>query len=335
MTNESLDAIAFQINSLAEGYQIGKLQEIRKELKGLKHRPTKNIFTPITISDKWAFHHGGRREIQFNIGIEDTNNLRYGVAFSLETSKALPNIEVLIPKIKLFNDFIQAYPEQYADMRMWHYYDGQLSHDYMPTSISPELMSKGVFIFLGQRQSLNKLNYDAILNCFDRLLPLYKYIESNGVLQPISNITIRPFEFRSGFVPKVSHARASLPERELDITLRHNIFQEALYNKLVEKYGAEDVGGETQSGVGTNIDLVVRHRDEFYFYEIKTAKSPRICLRQALGQLLEYAFWPGSQEAVRLVVVGETELDDEGAKYLHELKERFSLPLEYEHIVVE
>jgi hypothetical protein len=91
MTNESLDSIAFQINSLAEGYQIGKLQEIRKELKGLKKRPTKNIFTPITISDKWAFHHGGRREIQFNIGIEDTNNLRYGVAFSLETSKALPN----------------------------------------------------------------------------------------------------------------------------------------------------------------------------------------------------------------------------------------------------
>jgi hypothetical protein len=336
MTNESLNSIASQINSWAERYQIGKLQEIRKELKGLKRRSTKNIFTAATISDKWAFHHGGRQgEIQFNIGIEDNNKLRYGVAFSLETSQTLPKIEVLIPKIRLFNDFIQAYPEQYADMRMWHYYDGQLSHDYMPTSIPPELMSEGVFIFLGQRQSLNKLNYDTILSCFDRLLPLYKYIESKGTLPPISTATMRPFEFQSGFVPRVSSARASLPERELDINLRHNIFQEALYNKLVEKYGADSVGGELQSGVGTNIDIVVRHRDQFHFYEIKTAKSPRICLRQALGQLLEYAFWPGSQEATRLVVVGETALDDEGAKYLLELKKRFSLPLEYEHIVVE
>jgi hypothetical protein len=336
MTNESLDLIASQINSRAEGYQIGRLQEIRKELKGLKRHPTKNIFTAATISEQWAFHHGGRREIQFNIGIiKDTNKLRYGVAFSLETSQTLPKIDIFVPKIKLFNDFIQAYPEQYADMRMWHYYDGQRSHDYTPTSIPLELMIEGVFIFLGQRQSLDRLDYDAILSCFDRLLPLYKYIESKGMLPPVSTATIRPFEFQSGFVPKVSSARASLPERELDINLRHNIFQEALYNKLVEKYGADNVGGELQSGVGTNIDIVVRHRDQFHFYEIKTAKSPRICLRQALGQLLEYAFWPGSQEATRLVVVGETALDDEGAKYLLELKKRFSLPLEYEHIVVE
>jgi hypothetical protein len=335
MSNENLDLIASEINLRAENHQIGKLQDIRKELKRLEQRPTKKIFSEMTISNEWAFHHGGRRELQFNIGIEDASHLRYGVAFSLETSRTLPKIEILIPKISLFNDFIQAYPEQYADMRMWHYYDGQLSHEYMPTSIPPELINKGVFIFLGQRQSLNKLNYDTILSCFDRLLPLYKYIESNGTVQPISTPTIRPFEFQSGFMPRVSSARASLPERELDINLRHNIFQEALYNKLVEKYGDDNVGGEIQSGVGTNIDIVVRHKGQFHFYEIKTAKSPRICLRQALGQLLEYAFWPGSQEAVRLVVVGETELDDEGAKYLHELKKRFSLPLEYENIVIE
>jgi CO dehydrogenase/acetyl-CoA synthase epsilon subunit len=50
--------------------------------------------------------------------------------------------------------------------------------------------------------------------------------------------------------------------------------------------------------------------------------------------LLEYAFWPGSQEANPLIVVGETALDEEGTVYLRKLKKRFSLPIEYEQIVV-
>jgi hypothetical protein len=336
MTGKNLDSIVSKINSLAKTHPIGMLQEIRKELKGLQHPPTQDIFTSLTTSEEWAFHHGGRKELQFNIGIErlgGADELRYGVAFSLETSRTLPKIDVLIPKVKLFNDFMQLYPEQYADMRMWHYY-GQRSTDYMPTSIPPELVTEGVFIFLGKRQPLERLDYEALLNCLDRLLPVYKYIESGGALQPISTVTVAPFEFRPGFAPRTPSATASLAVRELDINLRHNVLQEALYHRLADEYGKENVGVERPSGVGTKIDVVVRYKGKLHFYEIKTAQSPRACLRQALGQLLEYAFWPGSQEAVRLVVVGESALDQEGTEYLCTLKKRFSLPVEYEQIVV-
>jgi hypothetical protein len=336
MTGKNLDSIVSEINSLAKTHPIGKLQEIRRELRGLQRPPTQDIFTSLTTSEEWAFHHGGRQELQFNIGIErlgGANELRYGVAFSLETSQTLPRIDVLIPKVKLFNDFMQLYPEQYADMRMWHYY-GQRSTDYMPTSIPPELITAGVFIFLGKRQPLERLDYEALLNCLDRLLPLYKYTESGGALQPISTVTVAPFEFRPGFTPRTPSATASLGARELDINLRHNVLQEALYHRLVDEYGAENVGVELPSGVGTSIDIVVRHKGKFHFYEIKTTQSPRACLRQALGQLLEYAFWPGSQEAIRLVVVGGSALDQEGTEYLCTLNKRFSLPVEYEQIVV-
>jgi len=341
MTGKNLNSIVSEINLLAKTHPIGRLQEIRRELKGLQRLPTHNIFTPLTISEEWAFHHGGRQELQFNIGIErlsSADELRYGVAFSLETSQTLPKIDVLIPKVKLFNDFIQLYPEQYADMRMWHYY-GQRNHkqrstDYMPTSIPPELITEGVFIFLGERQPLEQLDYEALLNCLNRLLPLYQYIEGGGVLQPISTVTVVPFEFRSKFTPKTPSTPASRAAKELDINLRHNVLQEALYHRLADEYGTENVGVELPSGVGTSIDVVVRHKGKFHFYEIKTAQSPRACLRQALGQLLEYAFWPGAQEAIRLVVVGEAALDEEGAEYLRTLKKRFSLPVEYEQIVV-
>ncbi|MDX6528569.1 MAG: hypothetical protein QOH41_859 [Blastocatellia bacterium] len=80
--------------------------------------------------------------------------------------------------------------------------------------------------------------------------------------------------------------------------------------------------------------MVVRSKDKFVFYEIKTMNSPRACIREALGQLLEYSFWPGSQEAVRLVVVGERSLDEEGAEYIETLRRRFCLPVEYEQVAI-
>ncbi|MFC1968762.1 hypothetical protein ACFLVX_05210 [Chloroflexota bacterium] len=335
MIEGNFRSIVSNINIKAEKHAIGDLARIRKELKGKSQLP-RAIFPKPTTFDTYAFHYGGRKELQFNIGWEgdDHSELRYGVAFSLETNQTLPNIDVLIPKIGLFNDFLQLYSEEYGDMRMWHYKNGLRSTDYIPGSISPNIVTEGVFIFLGNRQNLSWLDHELILNDLDRLLPLYKYVESNGNLPPILTISKEPFKFRPGFTSKASTAEVSQTERQLNITLRHNTLQEALCEKLVKKYGDRNVSAEQPNGAGTSIDAVVRLGTDFWFYEIKTANSPRACLRQAIGQLLEYAFWPGAQQANRLIVVGEKTLDEEGKQYLQILKKRFQLPVSYEHISV-
>ncbi len=338
MTSKDLHSIISEVNLRAKTHPIGMLQEFRKDIKGLKRLPAQTIFTSLTTFDKWAFHLGGRKELQFNIGIEHLDGIdkiRYGVAFSFKTNKTLPKIDPLVPKVKFFNDFMELYSEKYSDMRMWHYHyprAGQKSSDYMPASIPHELVTKNVFIFLGNRQPLDQLDYELLLNDFDRLLPLYKYIESRGRLQPTSTVTVAPFEFRPGSTVKKVSAIVSQVQRELDINLRHNILQEVLHRQLAEDYGAENVGDELQSGIGTSIDVVVHQKNEYWFYEIKISHSPRACLRQAIGQLLEYAFWPGTKEATSLIVVGETALDKAGAEYLRKLRERFSLPIEYKQV---
>lgn len=335
MVARNFQSIVSNINVKAKKHAIGDLARIRKELKGKKRLP-RDIFPKPTTFDTYAFHYGGRKELQFNIGLEgdDCSELRYGVAFSLETNQSLPSINVLIPKIRFFNDFMQLYSEKYGDMRMWHYKNGLRSTDYMPGPLSLDIVIEGVFIFLGNRQKLDRLDYELILDDLDRLLPLYKYVESNGNLQPILAVSKEPFKFRPGFTSWASTTKVSQMEKQLDITLRHNILKEALCENLVKKYGAKNVGAEQPNGAGTSIDVVVRHRTDFWFYEIKTADSPRACLRQAIGQLLEYAFWPGAQVAARLIVVGEKALDKEGKQYLQILKKRFQLPVIYEHISV-
>jgi hypothetical protein len=307
-------------------------------VEGILPQPSNDIFSAQTTKDDWAFHHGGRSELQFNIGeISDPHGFRFGVAFSFETSRTLPSpLQVLAPKTKLFNDFIASNADAFADMRMWHFEPGsdRPSAEYMPGPIPSERVKEGVFVFLGKRQTLDNINYEAILDDLDRLLPLYKYVESGGASQPTVMPTEAKFAFHTGCVSKVPSAVGTQVRKQIDIALRHNELQRVLYRRVVSQYGTENVGTENPSGIGTFIDVVVRQKKEFWFYEIKTANSPRACLREAIGQLLEYSFWPGSQAASRLIVVGACALDNDGVEYLRRLKRRFSLPIDYEQITI-
>ena len=89
-----------ELNRRAERHPIGRLQEIRQKFKKLARPRTRQLFTSQTTAEDYAFHDGGRTELQFNIGLEAIDGgeyLRHGVAFSLEPSRTLPDIGPLVP----------------------------------------------------------------------------------------------------------------------------------------------------------------------------------------------------------------------------------------------
>ena len=275
--------VARDLNTRAQqAHPIGELQSLRAELKGLSRQPGTAIFSNLTIHPRWAFHHGGRTELQFNIGLEG-DELRHGVAFSFEASQALPDpVGTLTPKVQLFNDYLRLYPDHYGDMRMWHYQKEQRSSDYPPGPVMWELVVRGTFVFLGKRQPVDAVDHEVVLDDFDRLLALYSYVEGGGR----ERSEVLGFDFRPGVADRAPSAAVSMAERELNITLKHNLLQATLCRHLVAKHGAENVRSEQPSGLGTMIDVVLRQRpDEYWYYEIKTALSPRACMREALGQL--------------------------------------------------
>lgn len=328
----SLTEIIQEIERRAETREIGRLQEIRQELKGHARPAGHSIFTAQSIfeEDGYAFHHGGRTELQFNVGFEQ-EGFRHGVAFSLEASRALPEPEkALLPSVRRFNEYLTLYPEQFSEMSMWNWDgDEREQSDHAPSPIQPDLLRRGVFVFMGRLQPTARIDYDLILDDFDRLLPLYRFVEGTEVFPKLHKPLPGGFQFKPGCSVKPVRTTGSLQERELDITLRHNELQRALHDYLVSLYGAAEVGTELYSADG-HVDVVLRRSQRFWFYEIKTAMSAQACIRQALAQLLEYAYWPGAQEAEKLIIVGEPPLDNNAKLYLSTLKQRFSLPIEYE-----
>lgn len=174
----NLRDIAIQINQKSSDFEIGNLQEIRKDLKGLKKRANCNIFVDDskTMTDDWAFHYGGRSELQFNIGFED-EGFRYGLAFSLETSQTLPDISLLKPKIKKLNVLFQENPALFKGYKMWYWQGGQRSEIYDIRKIGTDLIQNGTFIFFGKLIEEENLDYNEILQTFDNMLPIYTEIE--------------------------------------------------------------------------------------------------------------------------------------------------------------
>ena len=61
--------LAHKLNNASKDYRIGDLQRIRTSIKGKRVSNQKYIFNTAKIEKNadWAFHYGGRSELQFNI----------------------------------------------------------------------------------------------------------------------------------------------------------------------------------------------------------------------------------------------------------------------------
>jgi hypothetical protein len=321
--------IANEINIRAKKHPFGKFQEMRKDIKGLSKKAGSLIFTDQTISDDgWAFHYGGRKEIQFNIGIED-EGLRYGLAFSLETSRSLPDLSILYPKILKLNSLIRNERNLFVDYKMW-YWKGKRSKISKVFEIDESLSQNGTFIFLGKLMDIDNINYDEILSTFSGLLNIYKEIETEPNTQTKKKVNKTEFRFDNKTKNLPTKSRYNTIEKEINVDVRHSILQEKLYNKLVLKYGKNNVGLENQIN-GNRIDIVVKIRqNEYFFYEVKTGSSAKSCIRQAIGQLFEYAYWNNNSGfKVEMVVAGEFEIDKTTSDYIQYLKNEFKIPISY------
>lgn len=110
----------------------------------------------------------------------------------------------------------------------------------------------------------------------------------------------------------------------------HDKLLSKLYNLLVLKYQKQNIGTEIHTLTNKRIDLVVRINDEYHFYEVKTHNDPRLCVREALGQIIDYAFFNMTKERVsKMYIVGPTEASADVDNYLKLIRQNFKLPIYY------
>lgn len=114
-----------------------------------------------------------------------------------------------------------------------------------------------------------------------------------------------------------------------EVKQQHRKLALVLYNELVKEVGAANVACDVPTSIGTYIDMVKRAGNHYVLYEIKTYNQLRKNIREAIGQLLEYAYWKRDKKIKELVIVSDRKLNKETMDYLNYLKQTFGLPVSY------
>lgn len=332
-----LNIVLSTLNDHATDYDFGRLQDIRAARRPLRKRPSRHPFR--SVGADWAHHIGGREELQFNVG-NDEGFLRWGIAISLQPSRSLTDVTVLYPKLRKLSDFLEIHGDHLyrLDFEMWDWTDSDngpsRSRNRPPQRVPDALYNPGSFTFVGKRGPFKSFDPARILKDFDVLLPIYKYVEFESESARPAHYQPRGFVFTpdpnttagARLIETTAHRTAG----DSTVFLSHRALQDKLKHDL-QRDGAE-VGTEHPDGKGGYIDLVARQRDAIEFYEIKTDTSPRLALRNGIGQLLEYAYWPDPVKPARLVVVGTSPLDAEADEYLCNLRAETGLSIRYRQV---
>ncbi len=120
--------------------------------------------------------------------------------------------------------------------------------------------------------------------------------------------------------------------KNVEVVYQHDLISVRLTEHLRTLYGFENVTPEHNAGYGRNsIDVVVRQNGEFTFYEIKTYNSLKSCIREAIGQLMEYSMWLNNLKAKELIIVspflGKIE---KVSIYMKHIRKTYNIPLFYQ-----
>ena len=335
---DTLAALIARLNALVPSYDLGRLQALRKEVLGLKKRPTVMPFPSEPNNPEWTFHVGGRQELQFNVGYDMDDNgqpaLRYGVAFSFEPGQDFPDPEgTLLPLVAHFNDYVRAHASQLDDVQLWTWRGTTRGPSRPLGPIRLDEARRGMFIvagWLGPRV-LSGTDVPGILYDLDRLMPLYETVLRAGADRAADGAAFSPPPVGGTSMSKgKTRTVVQQPARLIDVSLRHREIQKALHDEMVKCHGPDAVRHEHPTVLGGRVDLrVVEDGERIVYYEVKTAATARGCIREALGQLLEYAHWPGAESVHELVVACDRPLDAAAAAWLRELGNRYGLALRY------
>lgn len=331
-----------QVAADAGKFAIGELQTLRSQRRG--RGPSKRPVLGKPSDKGWVYHWGGRKELQFNLGLDSMPDgspaFRAGVAFSLEPGRDLTDVSVLYPKIDLFNQWIAHHSDDFSDMALWACDTkfNRRSTDFPVGPIHPSLKRPDRFVFIGARQPLASADPHLALVALDRLLPAWEWIEashrsdntgsqSGGV--PSDDVLVELGAGRE--LPDAAWIDVRFTGRETRVFLRHREIQRQLISQL-RVDGFEDVRAEGRLG-RMWVDVTGRKDGALWFFEVKAGLTVRSALREAVGQLLEYALWDRNERPAQLVVVGEDAPTPLSKAYLAKLNASFPIPIRYRQVV--
>lgn len=179
--------IAEQLNDVLSDSSMAEFQVERAARLGKSKPGARNLFSKRTTHDNYAYHDGGRSELQFNFGMDSPTVFRYGIGISLQKDRSLPNpIGSMSGRIRKINELVAAKPDLLHGLQMWRNYGTGKGAPREAGRIPDHWITKDSFIFIGERKETSARRYNPserdiakIAALFERLYPIYISVEND------------------------------------------------------------------------------------------------------------------------------------------------------------
>jgi len=170
---------------------------------------------------------------------------------------------------------------------------------------------------------------DTYINNLNR----YQLFKWDGSIKFVENLQ-SGFQFKPSTPnnPLSKVIKGKYEPRSKEVQQLHKEISVALYNEIADKYGKDNIGCDVPTGQGTFIDMVRKNGNDYVFYEIKTYNDLRKNIREAFGQLMEYAFWKLDKQVKEIIIVTDQKPSNDSMTYMKYLRENFNVPIFYQRL---
>ncbi|MCY1532912.1 hypothetical protein D9M68_682090 [compost metagenome] len=185
-------------------------------------------------------------------------------------------------------------------------------------------------------------------NLFTDLVPIknreiittsrYKLLSSiDKIEEGFSEVVNQKFNFETGSseADLTSSGERIRKASRIELNYLHNELQSKFLKFLQDQFGKSNVRRECLTSGSCRIDISRKIDGGFIFYELKVYNSPRQSIREAIGQLLDYCYFPNVRQAQELVLVTNKPPDQETQQYLQTLNQILEVKFSYIHFSLE
>lgn len=196
--------------------------------------------------------------------------------------------------------------------------------------INVEFLDAGFskLIGLNYAETLHGLNSNDV-KLLEKIFGLYSGLE-------IENVCLDEFydeneEFEAGFIEETGFSYNNKSEESFNrnaisavkVNQVHNIIQNHFIRFLDEKYP------NTVKGERNRIDAYRETLDEVHIYEIKPYENVFSCIRDGIGQLLDYSHNYKSKKAIRIYIVGPNKPNEKDLKFINAIRTNLKIQFSY------